>query len=648
MGNVWERSLPDPAELYVAEDNCTTGQCSAEAAFIPQNIGNYDLDALFAGLEVDTTCDLGIATVGEEIRSDELFPLIIPEAPITLEGVMDVFARRHPERAQLLDMLINGEGYEVEFVEYLSEEEAALEQAIDDDFWALQRITLLPGGGILYNRDEYNEIRKRRNDNRYRLANLQNWRIADRKILITTRINKNIDKFNWAFGMDDDDLIFEDISNADGAQWLFRVMGDWMVRSGIPGAGPQEEFMDSWSSRVIWGSLNVIVGAAEVIGGIVVGVGASWTGVGLLAGGAMTIAGIEALTQGIDMLRTPVQSAHQRGWLGDAAFAMGESFGILDQSDQAAFNKYWAFTMLGLSLGGAGVSAFLPAAKVTMQGTRTTRNLSYLARTYDRTVDAARLTMVGIKNARFGRVTVNFATMPSGRIMMNIKGVGRVVAERWESIPRLRLRLTTGRKQRLLERYRKLHTGKAGLAALRGGISNSNQARVLVYDVARRMGISGPDLDELVSSIKLGAPGDSSAFRISNRSLRIADDIGYARYLDGYVSTQFNELIAIKEVAHEIGHAQRFARWLRKGGSADDFWAKYGRNGPNQGKRYYVEEISIERGASEVLDEMIEPRITHLNSIGQTEEANRLADLLRISKADSEAYIQIQNRYLGQ
>lgn len=171
--------------------------------------------------------------------------------------------------------------------------------------------------------------------------------------------------------------------------------------------------MDSWSSRVIWGTLNVI-------------------------------AGIEALTQGIDMLRTPVQSSHQTGWLGDAAFAMAERFGVLDQNDQRAFTKYWSFTMLGLSLGGAVVSAFLPAARATMQGARTAQNLSFLARTSDSVVDAARLTMVGI---------------------------GRVVAEAWESIPRLRLRLTIARQSRLLERARKLRSGKAGILALRGGSS---------------------------------------------------------------------------------------------------------------------------------------------------------------------------------
>ncbi|MEP4979684.1 hypothetical protein [Ascidiaceihabitans sp.] len=79
-----------------------------------------------------------------------------------------------------------------------------------------------------------------------------------------------------------------------------------------------------------------------------------------------------------------------------------------------------------------------------MQGARTAQNLSFLARTSDRVVDAARLTMVGI---------------------------GRVVAEAWESIARLRLRLTIARQSRLLERARTLRSGEAGILALRGGSS---------------------------------------------------------------------------------------------------------------------------------------------------------------------------------
>ncbi|SPH27551.1 hypothetical protein ASD8599_04017 [Ascidiaceihabitans donghaensis] len=640
--------MTEPAELYVAEDDCTTGQCAAEAAFIPQDIGNFELDALFAGLEVDQSCDLGIATVEDEIRSDELFPPIFAGAPITFDGVIDVFARRYPERAQLLDMLVNGEGYQIEFVDDVSGEETALRAAISRDHSELRRITFLPGGGLLYWRDEYNAAMARLVANQYRLETLKHWRIADRKILITTRINKNIDKFNWALGMDDDDLVFDDVTNDDGADWLHRVMGDWMVRSGIPGAGAHEEFMDSWSSRVIWGTLNVIVGAAEVIGGVMLAAGASWTGVGLLAGGAMTIAGIEALTQGIDMLRTPVQSSHQTGWLGDAAFAMAERFGVLDQNDQRAFTKYWSFTMLGLSLGGAGVSAFLPAARATMQGARTAQNLSFLARTSDRVVDAARLTMVGIRNARFGRLTVNFATMPSGRIMMNINGIGRVVAEAWESIPRLRLRLTIARQSRLLERARKLRSGEAGILALRGAVTNTNQARKLVYDVARRMGMSGPELDQLVSSIRLGGRGQSSAFRITDRSLRIADDIGMPRYIDGVGAGRYNELIAINEVAHEIAHAQRFSRWLKRGGSADEFWTKYGRNGPNGGQRYYLEEIRVETEAMKTTRSIVEPRIALARATGNSDEADRLASLLDIARRDSEAYIAANRRRLGQ
>ena len=327
---------------------------------------------------------------------------------------------------------------------------------------------------------------------------------------------------------------------------------------------------------------------------------------------------------------------------------MGEKFGFIDQNNQQAFTKYWAFTMLGLSLGGAGVSSFLPTVRASMQGARTAQNLSFLARNYDRSVNAARLTLVGIRNARFGRMMVSFAAMPSGRILLNIRGVGRVVAEAWESIPRLRLRLTIALQPRVLERARRLRSGEAGLLALRNAVRSQNQARILVYDVARRMGLSGPELDRLISSVSLGARGQSSAFRPLDRSLRIADDIGTARYTTGVGAGQYNELIAINEVAHEIAHAQRFARWTNRGGTAEEFWVKYGRSGPNGGRRYYLEEIRIETEAIRTTEAIVTPRIALARATGNTAEADRLAHLLEIAKRDSAAYVAANRGKLGQ
>ena len=446
--------------------------------------------------------------------------------------------------------------------------------------------------------------------------------------------------------MDDDDLIFENITNDEGADWLNRVMGDWMVRSGIPGANRSEEFTDSWSSRVIWGTLSVVVGAVEIVAGIVTAVGTSWSGVGLLAGGAMTIAGVEALTQGFDMLRTPNQSAHETGWLGDAAFTMAERFGVLETNDRAAFNKYWSFTMLGLSLGGAGVSAMLPATRAALQSVRTSRNLSFLANATDRAVDAARLTLVGIRNATFGRLAVSYAAMPSGRILFNIRGVGRVVAETWESMPRIRLRMSIANRTRRLERARKLQAGEAGIVSLRGAIRNQNQARKLVYDVARRMGLSGPELDRLVSTIRLGAEGTSSSFNFGTRRLRIRPDIGYPTHVRGYWSSQYNELVAINEVAHEIGHAQRFARWMRNGGTVDDFTAKYGRYARDNGARYFREEIRIETAASEVMQSMVRPRIERLRLLGRTDEATEMQRMLDVALEETAEYLARNRRLL--
>jgi hypothetical protein len=100
-----------------------------------------------------------------------------------------------------------------------------------------------------------------------RITELTHWRITCNKVIIHSRINGNIDMFNW-FGIEDDDLIDYLPTNEQGAEWLNRVMGDWMVRSGIPGVTADEEFTDSYSSRMIWGGVNLVFGAAEIVGGI--------------------------------------------------------------------------------------------------------------------------------------------------------------------------------------------------------------------------------------------------------------------------------------------------------------------------------------------------------------------------------------------
>ena len=126
-----------------------------------------------------------------------------------------------------------------------------------------------------------------------------------------------------------------------------------------------------------------------------------------------------------------------RGW----GIRDDDPLGVLDSSDQAAFNKYWAFAMLGLSLGGAGVMGFAGDAIQASRVGRGARAFDFVAEAPSRALGSARMAIVAVRNSRFGRLVVNYAPLPSGRIVLHIQGVGRAVAPMWESLVRLRLRI---------------------------------------------------------------------------------------------------------------------------------------------------------------------------------------------------------------
>ncbi|MEP1520374.1 hypothetical protein [Ascidiaceihabitans sp.] len=231
---------------------------------------------------------------------------------------MDCFARKYPERAQLLSALIEQEGYDVKFHDEPDTEFQTIERQLDEmrrDYFEWHGNS----GGHTYSPAQ----RRLRSELEHQQGNLIDWSFDAKTLHIHSRINKNIDKFNWMFGADDADLINHFPTNDEGAKWLNAVMGDWMSRSGIPGASDSEEFTDSFSSRIAWGTLNVVFGAVEVVGGIAVALGSTaltpvsggTSVVGIVTGGAMTLAGFEAITQGFDMWRTPNEASHGAGWL---------------------------------------------------------------------------------------------------------------------------------------------------------------------------------------------------------------------------------------------------------------------------------------------------------------------------------------------
>ncbi|WP_406735852.1 hypothetical protein [Thioclava sp. GXIMD4215] len=481
-----------------------------------------------------------------------------------------------------------------------------------------------------------NKMRDTYASEKRKLDAMRHWHIANGTIYLSTRINRNIDVNNFFLG-DDEDYINRMPTNAEGADWLNAVMGDWMARSGIPGASADEEFSDNWSSRIAWGGMNIVFGAAEFIGGVALTAGT--LGWGTVAGGALSLAGFEAITQGIDMWRTPNEAAHSTGWLGDATYAMMNKFGVLEQNDQAAFNRYWSFAMLGLSLGGAGVLGYAGKAVQAGRVGQAARQLDFIAEVSKRTLASARTAIVGVKGARFGQFIAHYAALPSGRIAMNIQGVGRIVAPHWESLTRLRLRMNTAEKIAVQERRAALAAHEAGFLHLPNGVKSAADAQKLVDRVYAHMGLRPRDKASLIAKVTFG--GETSSFN-AYRELRITSTIGTPRNLGrgGY-----NEFIAMNEVCHELIHAQRLKAWVSTGkGSAEDYWKAY----PRGRVAYYQEEVFVETTARAWTERMVRPRIEKELKYGSSEEAKKLQAMLDEFLEDSKAYIDWNKRRAGQ
>lgn len=475
---------------------------------------------------------------------------------------------------------------------------------------------------------------------RRRLGSMRHWYIEPGHIYINTRINQNINVNNYWFG-DREDLINRMPTNEEGADWLNAVMGDWMVRSGIPGAARNEEFADSRNSRIAWGSLNVVFGAAEVVGGIVLATGT--LGWGAVAGGALTITGIEAITQGIDMWSTPNEASHSAGWLGDGALAMMKKFGVLDENDQTSFNRYWSFAMLGLSLGGVGVLGYAGNVALASRGGRAGRAFDFVAEVPTRSIAAARTAIVAVKNSRFGQLVVSYAPLPSGRIAVNIQGIGRMVAAHWEDLTRLRLRWNTTRAEDIAviqERRSVLASYNGDFIQMSGGVNSQTGAQKMFDRVFAHSGFRERDKATLVSSVTYG--GETSSFTLATRVVRLAEDIGRPRNLgrQGY-----NEFIAMSETFHEIYHAVRLKKWLDSGmGTLQDYQKKYVRGYA----AYHREEVRVELAARAWTEKMIKPRIEAELKHGSREKAQQLQRTFDECIEDSDAYLASNRRAAGQ
>ena len=298
--------------------------------------------------------------------------------------------------------------------------------------------------------------------------------------------------------------------------------------------------------------------------------------------------------------------------------------------------------MLGLSLGGAGVMGFAGDAIQASRVGRGARAFDFVAEAPSRALGSARMAIVAVRSSRFGRLVVNYAPLPSGRIVLHIQGVGRSVAPMWESLVRLRLRMNTAGLNGLRQRAVKLGAGDAGMTSLRGGVGTIQEARDLVYQAAAHMGISQRQVDAMVTSITLGTRADTSAVNVAGR-LRVSGGIGFRRSANGARSGAYNEFTAMHEIFHELHHALDRQRFLQAGGSLQDYAASM-----RSRQAHAAEEYMVEAAAQRWTREIMEPRIARELRYGSQAEAARLRAMLTETLAESDEYLEAFRWATGQ
>lgn len=648
---------------YYTDMPCAEGKgCGGEGIVLPFEPGKTELDSMF-----------GFTDIEQLPLSDEVLPVIFDGALITEEGLIDCFARHYPERAAFLLQLLSdqgplGLGYRFEFIDDIALA-APLAAQLDQQLADFQRATLsadqefattrgqrMRGEGVDVSPEALARRQALENDyvragqqvesTRKAISNAGNWRIDDntKTIYAYTTINSNVDRIFLAEHVPFGSTGINPLpTNREGADWLYAVMGDWMARNGYPGAGSEEEFFRNWLTRNAAGTVLVGLGAAEMFGGVVATIGTG--GLGAVGGVALTVVGFDTLSQGAKTVWTPNRHTSERGWIGDLVHATATRFG----SEGAAqkFDRGWAVTQIVAGLGAPVVIRYAAtrATRVAASG----KNISPIL---SGQLDEARLAIAEVKGHRFGTGLVgDYAPLPSGRgAIMALGGVRRFFIPIFDSDIRVLLRLRSAQAGQVQERSRELGQGMAGFA--RGQIQSQGQAIAFVHEVGRHMGLSAADLRQLFSRIEF-ASVKHSAFTtrgiLRTRTLKLRGDIGTP--IDGQGS-DYNELRAFTEVAHEINHALTYHRYVSRGGNPAKFWETFTYpNIPkphNRRPQYYEEEMRIERLAIGETISASRAAISDLRAAGHATDALAVRRLLSEAIKESRAYIYDAKRKLGQ
>ncbi|NSX55556.1 hypothetical protein [Parasulfitobacter algicola] len=388
------------------------------------------------------------------------------------------------------------------------------------------------------------------------------WRIDDERMAIY--IFPIIDRRKDYRDFGDDGEITYLATNNDGADRLYEVMGDWMVRQGgelAENADKDEEFFRHWLDRKLTGSLTMLGGAAEIFAGVscILGTSMQTGGGGAVGGYALTLTGFEVFSQGVNMFNSPASTDWKTGLIGDVIHSVAEDFG--GKAFAAEVDDGWLMTQFALSMGGTAAITY---------SNRVARNIAGVPNLYPR-VNTGILT-----DARLATMRVTNWTLSKGRkigynalrsglgAIFDVDKFGKFFMGAIDSNLRVLLRLHTARDAFLEARFMMKNLGPLK-------INSTQSATKLLERAAKHCGV---DLWKYVDEVVYAPKGHElykgknapAYFQITeNAKTRII--ISFQDEL--HTTNSYRQMMS---AVHELDHAVQFKAWVTYLGYKEAFY----------------------------------------------------------------------------
>ncbi|KIT15874.1 zincin-like metallopeptidase toxin domain-containing protein [Jannaschia aquimarina] len=488
----------------VGEADPTVCPCAQLGTCVPFVPGDGELDKL-VGADPDAMP-----------LSEDVLPRYSASAPVSEQGMLDVFARTYPEEAwQLLYILGpagkgGGLGYRLVFHDSQSEYDA-----IGGQMDAVRaRYAGMPNNRR-NNRDrsaEINALRRRREDG------LNDWRFDD--------ATKELHIYSWAEGDVFGDLWQErELTNQDAADRLRDLIGQHF--------NGEETFWQT-TGRVAMGTGLVVFGAVDIFAGVTLATGGTVAtgGLGTVAtvggGLALTAFGADQIAQGTAMLISPDPADHY-GPIGAIINNIGRSAG--GESGAATADRAYMVVQLLVSLGGTIQMARVARAPVT--GVQANGIVGEVLQNAPRQMELQSIAVRNYPLNRFGQIARILPT-PSGRGLEMTVGGAKMLIREGSDLSELRRVLL---RSRTLDNMAELATrAKRRMMMLGAGRMTAAQSRRIAQEAA-----------EYGTSVR----------RLSNSQF----DRIYGRDVNAAFNNQTNTILLREnatyyEASHELLHAR--------------------------------------------------------------------------------------------